>query len=206
MGLFMSEEDALEQLQNLLKANSLLLEAQTKANELKEEELSLKSQALKLEQDKVDLERQNRELQRHALNRAESRLQEVLQRYVGLAERVEILISYAQKNLLKDDAFKDILAALSERFETFELAMMLALMEKLDSPHVQDKAEEVIGDMGHALTRASKQRQMISYQKSLNIIEEQIAEGDDSVRLINKRDKIKKSMVELEEELGRSNG
>lgn len=200
----MSEQDALEQLHLLLKTNSDLLQSQNKANELKEEELRLQAASLKLEQDKVELERQNKILQREALNRAESRLQEVLQRYVGLAERVEILISYAQKNLFKDDAFKDILAQLSERFETFELAMMLALMEKLDSPHVQSKAEEVIGDMGNTLNRSSKQRQMRSYQKSLNVIEEQIAEGDDSVRLINKRDKIKESICKLEEELGRA--
>lgn len=201
----MSEQDALEQLQNLLRVNTELLQSQNKANDLKEEELKLKSESLKTEQDKIDLEKQNRELQRHALNRAESRLQEVLQRYVGLAERVEILINYAQKNLFKDDAFKDILAQLSERFETFELAMMLALMEKLDSPHVQNKAGEVVDDMSRTLDRTSKQRQLMSYQKSLNVIKEQIAEGDESVNLINKRDRIESTIRQLEAELGRTN-
>ena len=90
----MSEEDALIQLQSLLRVNGELLEAQNKANELKEEELLLKKQELQAEQDRIDLERQNKALQREALNRAEKRLQEVLHRYAGLAERVEILITY----------------------------------------------------------------------------------------------------------------
>lgn len=200
----MSEQDALEQLQYLLKVNTELLQSQNKANELKEQELQLKSESLKIEQDKIEIERQNKALQREALNRAETRLQEVLSRYVGLAERVEILISYAQKNLFKDDAFKDILASLSERFETFELAIMLALMEKLDSPHVQKKAEKVTGDISTSLTKASKQRQLLSYYKSLNVIEEQIAEGRDDLRIINKRDEIKDSIADLEEQLGRT--
>lgn len=200
----MSEQDALEQLHNLLKVNSELLEAQNKANLLIEEKLRLEAESLKVEQDKIDLERQNKALQREALNRAETRLQEVLQRYVGLAERVEILISYAQKNLFKDDAFKDILGQFSERFETFELAIMLALMEKLDSPHVQAKAGVVVDDLSITLTKASKQRQLIAHYKNLNNLEERIAEGDDALSLINKRDKTKATIARLEEELGRT--
>jgi hypothetical protein len=200
----MSDDDALQELHNLLKVNTELLEAQNKANLLKEEELKLKSESLKLEQDKIDLERQHRELQRQALNRAETRLQEVLQRYAGQSERIEILISYAQKNLFKDDAFRDVLAAISERFETFELAIMLALMEKLDSPHVQNKGEEVVGQLGNSLNRSSKQRQLMAHYKNLNILEERLAEGDDSLPLINKRNRIKEEIERLEQELGRT--
>lgn len=200
----MSEQDALEQLHELLKVNSELLQSQNKANDLKEEELRLKVLSLQAEQDKIELERQNKALQKEALNRAEARLQEVLQRYVGLGERVEILIRYVEKNLFTDDAFKDILAALSERFETFELAIMLALMDKLESPAIQTKATEVIKGLGNTLSVASKQRQLTSHQKNLNILEEKIAEGDDNLRVINKRDNIKKEIERLEEELGRT--
>jgi hypothetical protein len=201
----MSEQDALEQLQNLLRINAELLEAQNKANDLKEQELKLKSDSLKIEQDKVDLERQNRELQRQSLNRAETRLQEVLQRYTGLAERVEILISYAQKNLFKDDAFKDILAQLSERFETFERAIMLAIMEKLDSPQIKAEANEAIKAINISLNRASKQRQLSSYYKSLNRLKEKEAEGEGDLKLLNKIEDISEKIEELEKELGRSN-
>lgn len=198
----MSEQDALAQLQHLLQVNAELLQAQHEANRLKEEELKIKEAALKIEQDKIDLERQNRALQKEALNRAESRLQEVLQRYVGLAERVEILIGYAQKNLLKDDAFKDILAALSERFETFELGMMLALMDKWESPHIQEKAHEIVDKFNDSLSVASKKRQLMSYSKNLNTLEEQIAEGEDSIKILNKRDRMKEEIERLKNELG----
>ncbi len=201
----MSEQDALEQLQNLLKINTELFEAQNKANDLKEEELRLKSESLKLEQDKVDLERQNRELQRQALNRAETRLQEVMQRYSGLAERVEILISYAQKNLFKDDAFKDMLAQLSERFETFERAMMLAIMEKLESPQIQTEALKTVKELDKSLNEASRRRQLSSYYKNLNKLKEREAEGEDDLKLLNKIDNITEKIAELENELGRSN-
>lgn len=200
----MSEQDALEQLHNLLKVNSELLEAQNKANLLKEEELRLKAESLKVEQDKIDLERQNKALQREALNRAEIRLQEVLQRYVGLAERVEILISYATKNLFKDDAFRDILAALSEKFEVFERAIMLALMDKLDSPHVQKEASDIVDKLGQSLNKASKQRQLSLYYKNLNRLEERRAEGDENIELLNRIDAMKENIERLELELGRT--
>lgn len=200
----MSDEDALIQLQSLLRVNGELLEAQNKANELKEEELLLKKQELQAEQDRIDLERQNKALQREALNRAEKRLQEVLHRYAGLAERVEILITYAQKNLFKDDAFKDMLAQLSERFETFERAMMLGIMEKLDSPYVQNEARDTVGQLGSSLNVASKRRQLSSHYKNLNKLLEQQADGDDSLIISNKIDKARENIERLEQELGRT--
>lgn len=197
---------AIDQLHQLLQVNSELLQAQNEANKLKDQELSLKAQELALEQQKlaqeqakVELEKQNRDLQRRAINRAETRLNEVLQRYVGLAERVEILISYAQKNLLRDDAYKDILVQLSERFETVERAVLLALVDKLDSPHIMKEAEETIGKLDYSLARASKQRQLSSKYKGLNKLKEKEAEGDESILVLNKIEKLEQEITELEE-------
>lgn len=199
----MSNDDALQQLQDLLKLNTELLQAQNRANELKSEELRLQSESLKNEQGRIDLERQNKALQREALNRAERRLQEVLQRYAGLAERVEILINYAQKNLFKDDAFRDILSNISERFEEIERAMNLILIDKLDTPHLKMEAERTIDRISNNLDKTSKQRQLLSYRKSLNRLKERQAEGEDDLRLLNQIDNINLRIGELEKELSK---
>lgn len=197
----MGEQEAITGLQELLRVNRELLEAQNTANELKDKELSQKELFLAQEQARIELERQNNELKKLALNRAESRLNEVLQRYVGLGERVEILIGYAQKNLLKDDAFKDILANLSERFETIERSMMFALMEKLAGHQIREEVEDTIDTISDSLIQSSKKRQLLSLVKNLNILKEQKAQGDDSLLVLNKIDKLEEEIARLHGEL-----
>lgn len=197
----MSEQDALEQLQALLKINAELVQAQNRANELKEQELALKHDEVSNQARTLDLEAQRIALEKERLKRAEARLHEVLNRYVGQAERADVLLNYMEKHTFNDDALCDFLEQFSKRFETVEHAAMLTLMAKLESPHVRQQAEQAIGEFDESLTRASKQRQRFSYQKSLNKLEEQRAEGDSGVKLLNEIDRIRSEIARLEEEL-----
>ena len=96
------------------------------------------------------------------------------------------------------------MAQLSERFETFERAMMLGIMEKLDSPYVQNEARDTVGQLGSSLNVASKRRQLSSHYKNLNKLLEQQADGDDSLIISNKIDKARENIERLEQELGRT--
>lgn len=197
----MTEQDALEELHRLLQVNTQLLEAQSKANLLKEQELRLQKEAVENERRKLDIEAQNKALQRESLNRAESRLQEVLRRYLGLAEQTEIIIGYAQKHMFKDDAFRDLITSLSERFETVERAVMLVLIERLDSPHLKSEGSRLVDELGKNLLLPSKKRQLKTQYQNLAILEERKAEGDESLELINRIAKVKKEIEALEEEI-----
>lgn len=206
----MSEQDALDQLQELLKAHAALIEAQDRANELKGQELEIRRLETENKARELDQERERLNLERERLNRAEARLQEVLQRYVGLADcildqgkQVSVLVTYFQKSAFGDDAHRDFLEWLSERIARLERGQMLNLMERVDSPQVQRELQATINGHAQSLTKESKRRQLTSYRKSLNKLEERRAEGDEDLEVLNKIERIKEEIIRLESELSR---
>ena len=82
-------------LQQLLETQTLLAQEQAAANRLKEDELKLKAAEADNESRRLDLEAQDLALKRESLNRAESRLREVIDRFVQAETKL----------LTVDDAF-----------------------------------------------------------------------------------------------------
>lgn len=192
----MTELDAaISKLQQVLDSHSELAKAQNDANKLKEEELKLERDKAENHRRELDLQSQDLALKRETLNRAESRLQEIVQRYVN-AENKLITI---------DDAFGETVQRLIEQLREVQDALrdvekaLLALLTR-ESTEIHESRQSI-------KSRREKEKLqdlLLQHTKNLYELEQRAARrgaGNVPVDLINDIEQEKKIIAELDAKL-----
>lgn len=186
--------EALDKLSELLAAQTELATQQAEANRLKIEELRLQATEAENEARRLDLEAQGLDLERKRINRAEARLQEVIQRYSTASNQLITL----------DDAFGETVQRVIERMRAIEDSQrdiekgLYALLSQ-SLAEIQDSFDTV----KRRMIKGQLQGVITQHYENLQKLEERAARrGDDvPVSLSNQIDTEKEKIEELETRL-----
>lgn len=131
-------QTALKNLQQLFQAQAELAEQQATANRLKEDELRVERDKAENHRRELDLQAQDMALKRETLNRAETRLQEVIQRYIQAEAKL----------ITTDDSYGETVQRVIDRLKRIEDAVrdiekgVLALLTR-DGAGIQESRDAI---------------------------------------------------------------
>lgn len=195
-GMVLTELDqASNLLQQLLETQTLLAQEQAAANRLKEEELKVRAAEAENERRRLDLEAQDLALKRETLNRAEKRLQEVLERFIQAETKL----------ITTDDSYGETVqrVMVSIRLLTSAQIDIEKALYALLSQSSADVRDARLASP-QRLERLRNQELLLQHQETLHTLKLQAAAHgtlETPVKLIRSIENEEQEIAELEEKL-----
>lgn len=188
-------EQATDYLKQLLASQTELAIQQAEANRLTSEQLAIDRIKAENHSRELDIQAQGLAIERERLNRAEARLQEVIQRYSIASEKLITLDdSFGETVQRIIQAGREIVGALID----VEKAQYALLTKNVDD--LQESKRILPG----GLRRLRMQELLLQYQETLHNLQLQAAGHgslEQPVRLTNEIDKTQEKIKELEDQL-----